>query len=270
MDHFYITLPSNSSEDVYGKQPMSSYKTYLAKQLDLNVDEWEVGLAELIYPHTWFNLIDATFSIKIQEDNEWGWLDLRVPDALYETPQDLMQAITDAVNQAMPTSLRGRILFIYNELLRKLTAFISPGYMVRFGKSLSIALGLGDDVTTLKCSRDKGHHGTVRMPERIVYDNDKIVADFVMDLDRGLHTFFIYSDIVESQLVGDSHVPLLRTIAVTGRNGEVVSHSFDNIHYVALSRSTFQELLIHISDDTGRRVPFQYGRVIVKLHFRRK
>ena len=130
MDHFYITLPSNSSEDVYGKQPMSSYKTYLAKQLDLNVDEWEVGLAELIYPHTWFNLIDATFSIKIQNDTEWGWFDLRVPDALYETPQDLMQAITDTVNQAMPTSLRGRIIFIYNELLRKLTAFISPGYMI--------------------------------------------------------------------------------------------------------------------------------------------
>lgn len=270
MDHFYITLPSNSSEAVYGKQPMSSYKTYLAKQLELDVDDWEVGLAEIIYPHTWYNLIDATFSIKVLVNSEWVWLDLNVPDALYETPKDLVQTIQDEVNKAMPKSLRGRILFVYNELLRKFTASISVGYMVRFDKSLAKALGLGDRVTTLKCSETKDKHATVRKPERIVYDHDKIVGDFVMDLNRGLHTFFIYSDIVESQLVGDAYVPLLRTIPVTGKSGEVMSRCFDNIHYVALSRSTFQEVQIHISDDTGRRIPFQYGRVIVKLHFRRK
>ena len=57
MDHLYVTLLSNSSEDFYGKQSMSSYKTCLAKTLQLAVDEWEVGLAELIYPHTWNNIV---------------------------------------------------------------------------------------------------------------------------------------------------------------------------------------------------------------------
>ena len=270
MDHFYITLPSNSSEDVYGKQPMSSYKTHLAKQLDLEVDEWEVGMAEIIYPHSWFNVIEATFSIKFINDGQWGWHEVSVPSALYETPQDLVQTLQDVVNTTIPTSLRGRIQFLYNDLLRKFTASISPGYMVRFDKSLSIALGLGDRVTTLKCSENKIHHGNELKKERMVYDNDKIVSNFVMDLNRGLHTFFVYCDIVESQLVGDAYVPLLRSIPVQGKNGEVMSHSFDNIHYLPLSRSTFQDVHIHISDDTGKKVPFMYGRVIVKLHLRRK
>ena len=270
MDHFYITLPSNSSEDVYGKQPMSSYKTYLAKQLQLDVDEWEVGLAEIIYPHSWHNVDNATFAIKFLLDNEWIWKELSIPTALYEDPNQLIKALSMEVNNAMPPGLSDRIQFVYNELLQKFTAFVSPGYMVRFDKPLAIALGLGDDATMLKCSKEKENHGIHRTEERYVYDDDKIIANFVVDLNRGLHTFFIYSDIVESQLVGDAHVPLLRTIGVRGKNGEVVSHSFDNIHYVALSRSTFQELLIHISDDTGKRVPFQYGRVIVKLHFKRK
>ena len=269
MDHFYITLPSNSSEDVYGKQPMSSYKTHLAKKLDLDVDEWEVGLAEIIYPHTWFNVIDATFSIKFPNSGEWQWHELSVPNALYETPEDLVNTLQNEVNKVMPPSLRGRIQFVYNALLRKFTASVSTGYMVRFDRSLAISLGLGDDVVTLKCSESKEYHGIERKPKRIVYDNDKIIADYVMDLDRGLHTFFVYCDIVEPQLVGDANVPLLRTIPVRGRNGEVMSHSFDNIHYMALSRSTFQEVHIHISDDTGKRIPFMYGRVIVKLHLKK-
>ena len=74
---------------------MSSYKTHLAKQLELDVDEWEVGLTEIIYPHTWNNIIDATFSIKFINDQEWGWHELSVPNALYETPEDLVIALQD-------------------------------------------------------------------------------------------------------------------------------------------------------------------------------
>lgn len=249
---------------------MSSYKTYLAKQLELDVDDWEVGLAELIYPHTWFNLIDATFSIRTLRDSEWIWHELSVPNALYETPKDLIQALKDEMYKALHHSLRDRIQFVYNDLLRKFTASVSPGYMVRFDKSLATALGLGDMVTALRCSENKALHGIERKETRVVYDNDKIIADFVMDMNRGLHTFFVYCDIVESQLVGDAYVPLIRSIPVRGKSGDVLSHSFDNIHYVALSRSTFQEVQIHISDDTGKKIPFQYGRVIAKLHFRRK
>jgi hypothetical protein len=43
-----MTLPSNSSEKYYGIQPLCNYRTRLAKPLDLNLDEWNLGLAEIM------------------------------------------------------------------------------------------------------------------------------------------------------------------------------------------------------------------------------
>ena len=270
MDHFYITLPSNSSEDFYGKQPMSSYKTHLAKTLQLDVDEWEVGLAELIYPHTWNNVTEGKFSVKYLKDNEWVWKETHIPPALYETPNQLVDTLNDQVDKTLGNEQRDRIQFVYNELLRKFTAYVAQGYMVRFPKLLAVALGLGERETTLRQSSNEEEFGVSHKDTRIVFDGTKIIAPYCMDLNRGLHTFFLYCDIVEYQLVGDSNVPLLRTIPVTGKNGDVIVSSFDNVHYVGLSRSTFQEVQVHITDDTGLRVPFEHGRVIVKLHFKKK
>ena len=83
MDHFYIILPSNISKDFYGKQPMSSYKTHLAKTLQLDVDKWEVGLAKLIYPHNWNNIMDGKFRIMLLEKDEWTWKNIEILPALY-------------------------------------------------------------------------------------------------------------------------------------------------------------------------------------------
>ena len=270
MDHFYLTLPSNSSEIYYGRQPMCNFKTHLAKSIHLNVDEWEVGLAEIIYPHTWNNITSGKFEVKYVQDGQWLWEEVIIPDALYETPEQLIEVMNTYTQKTLPDSLTDRIRFFYNDLTRKFTAYVANGYMVRFYKELSTTLGFGDKVTTLKHSKDPTNFGVEEKEERMVYNDDKIIAPFSLDLNRGLHTFFVYCDVVSFQLVGDANVPLLRTVAVSGKNGDVVAHSFDNIHYVTLNRSTFQEVEIHITDDTGILVPFQQGRVIVKLHFRRK
>ena len=271
MDHFYITLPSNSSESVYGKQKLCSYKT---KPLNLNVDEWEVGLAEVIYPHTWNNVKEGTFSIKKLNDRDelWEWTTVKIPSARYENPEQLVDTLNDAVHEVLGKAQREHIYFMYNSLLRKFVAHVSVNYRVRFPASLAHTLGLGDVETTLKQSTNEIIPGQVdpEADHHTLYSADKTVATYVMDLDRGLHTFFVYCDIVEYQLVGDANVPLLRTVNVLGKSGDVVVNSFDNIHYIGLGRSSFQEIHIHISDDTGERVPFQHGRVIVKLHFRRK
>ena len=60
---------------------MSSYKTHLAKTLQLDVDEWEMGLAEII--HTWNNSTDGKFRSKLLEKDEWTWKDIEIPPALY-------------------------------------------------------------------------------------------------------------------------------------------------------------------------------------------
>ena len=97
-----------------------------------------------------------------------------------------------------------------------------------------------------------------------------IEAEDVVNLTQGFDTLYVYTNIVESRIVGDTLAPLLRALPISGRHGDRVSARFTNVHYVPLLYSHFNSIDVDIRDDMGRRVPFEYGRVTVTLHFRRR
>jgi hypothetical protein len=55
MSHFYITLPSDSSANYYPDNTIARFVTKLPERIRLE-GEYEMGLAEIIYPHTWYNV----------------------------------------------------------------------------------------------------------------------------------------------------------------------------------------------------------------------
>ena len=56
MSHqFYITLPSDSSMKYYPDNTVAKFVTKLPEPIKLE-GEYEVGLAEIIYPRTWYNI----------------------------------------------------------------------------------------------------------------------------------------------------------------------------------------------------------------------
>ena len=91
-----------------------------------------------------------------------------------------------------------------------------------------------------------------------------------MNLEAGLNSLYIYSDVIEAQIVGDSMVPLLRILQVEGKDGDIVSRTFQDPPYFPASRKSFDSIEVNIKDDTGERVPFESGKVIVQLHFRER
>ena len=99
--------------------------------------------------------------------------------------------------------------------------------------------------------------------------NTLIKSDSVIDMDP-LQAMYVYCDIVEPRVVGDTTVQLLRVVPVEGKHGEVVCKTYENVHYIPLQRKQFQTLEIYIRDDRGQRVPFECGKSIVTLHFKRK
>ena len=48
---FYLTLPSNSSMQIYPTNTLTNFNTQLPNSLFLDGD-WEVGVAEIQYPYT--------------------------------------------------------------------------------------------------------------------------------------------------------------------------------------------------------------------------
>jgi len=52
-NHFYVTLLSNASQDIYPENKIAAFTTQLAQPIRLDPSEiWEVGLSELSYSVT--------------------------------------------------------------------------------------------------------------------------------------------------------------------------------------------------------------------------
>jgi len=55
MDHFYVTLPSDSSGYYFPANKMADFRTKLATPTELEHDKWEVGLVVISYPKLYKN-----------------------------------------------------------------------------------------------------------------------------------------------------------------------------------------------------------------------
>ena len=68
---FYVTLPSNSSMEYFPDNKASNFVTKPSRTLQLD-GEWEVGLAEKDYPHTWYSICEGK-----------NYVETYAPDNLY-------------------------------------------------------------------------------------------------------------------------------------------------------------------------------------------
>jgi len=48
-NHFYVTLFSNASKEVFPDNTLTAFTIHLAQPIDLGQSDWEVGLTELTY-----------------------------------------------------------------------------------------------------------------------------------------------------------------------------------------------------------------------------
>ena len=81
---------------------------------------------------------------------------------------------------------------------------------------------------------------------------------------------YIYSDLIESLVVGNVQAKILRSIVPCGQPGEMVAEEIKTPTYHRLRTSVFSSMEINIRSDTGNLIPFTSGTVRVTLHFRRR
>ena len=291
---FYLTLPSNASMKMYPNNTLAHYITDLPRLIDLT-GEWECGLAEIQYPHTWYNIgmYDTWFFL-----NETIAMDLtpsaRISAGYYKSPMSLMNHVNQGLNSMATDKTRAKLS--YSAITQKMTLHMTPGTeftvprrsalgrMLGFESSVissppstvPVILGsiMSATISAAEATSTDGNPSTALfLPPKETPDGPytyRKEAEHVVQMDQGFDTIYVYTDVVESRIVGDSVAPLLRALPVGGSHGETVSDRFTNIHYVPLLYSHFKSIEMDIRDDTGRRVPFEYGRVTVTLHFRRR
>ena len=81
---------------------------------------------------------------------------------------------------------------------------------------------------------------------------------------------FVYADIIKYQTVGDTSTPLLAVLPVKGQPRQTCYWACQPPYYIPVTNNDFESIRIRICTDTGEPYPIGYGKVICRLHLRRK
>ena len=94
----------------------------------------------------------------------------------------------------------------------------------------------------------------------------------MIDEHRGFDTVFIYCDVIEPRVVGDTTATLLVYLVNASKCfsfGDTVSTRFPKIRYYPVSKHRFYTIRIDIRTDISTAIKFQGGKVFVELHFQK-
>ncbi|GFT90366.1 uncharacterized protein F54H12.2 [Trichonephila clavipes] len=86
-------------------------------------------------------------------------------------------------------------------------------------------------------------------------------SEFVADIWSNFSVFYVYSDLISPQIVGDSQAPLLRIVRTKGKDGETISQYYDRPQYLPLVRHSFQTIQSELRLNSGDFVPFERGQI---------
>lgn len=302
MSHFYLTLPSNSSMEYFPNNTLTNFTTKLHNEVELK-DDWEMGLAEIIFPKKLLNVDeqqDVTFvrykrQRGQQSTSSSGAVNFMVKYPVkpkyYRNVEDLTYALNDALRGVKdPVNVNmDRVGDIIIDTLRQL---MESGVFENEQKALDAYYALpGADLPTFSYSQIGNKVRLELMPytEVILSEDLKEILGFKSDtrlynltaekivfessndfsLNSNRQTFYIYCDILENVAVGDTVAPLLRTIDVEGERGTMIHRNFEQPRYLPIQKKNFDSVQIDIRDGLGRPIPFEGDTVIVTLHLRR-
>ena len=99
MSHFYITLPSDGSKDVFPGNTAAHFKTRLATPISL-VGEWDVALYEIHYKRLWhaINPIDAEIIYEITTTSSEESSTHRATVYLYQGYYSTIEEVVTSLN----------------------------------------------------------------------------------------------------------------------------------------------------------------------------
>jgi hypothetical protein len=246
----YIHLSSSASAGYFSRNSLSRFTNKLAQKLHFIPEEFEVALAEVSYTYSMRTLNDERFENVLvflnQNTNEQN--EIEIPDIHFSSVEQLVEVI----NSIIPARY-GISKFELDKTFNRVRVTLPEGVNLEISDTLSCILGFNGK---------KKFRGTV--------DTPGYTGEFSPDLNANNYYMFIHADIVTPQIVGSELLPLLRKITLSGQENQVTTISFQDRHYLPLSRSEIDEISIRLLDEVGEELTIHRGTVNLTLHFRRK
>ena len=281
-DQFFLVLPSNSSMNIYPENKTSGYKVQLPHDLNLDVMKWEVGLSEIQLPNTFYNIREGHNTIikvykdlvlndldvlhKAEKDREKKKKLLDIMELLSNQPEntkvDYYQpiSITPGLYQDIDEIIKALMNYERRKNLQKIKYNFDPVTQKVFILSRS-------EKTQLNFNNSDIGYCFGFDPSEILTDKKTYVSKSITNLNL-YQNCYVYTDIIQNQIVGDVKAPLLRVVPI--KNGKFTYIHYDKPHFFAINRSNIFTVEVNIRDDRGDFLSFESGTVTVTLLFRRK
>jgi hypothetical protein len=248
--------------DVHPNNTASKFTTVLPHHVELKGD-WEVALTEISFPGTRHNVTSEEHWFQLNNHH------IGLPDNYYTSLKCVLEKMievirlkeefTDAtltnVKVTRETGNPPRITYdtvgiMFEEDIGKVVFIIPRTVTIKLSRKLADVLGFERNILDTS-------DGQMVQNSKTPYLNDY------------LSMAFVYCDLIESTIVGDTRVPLLRTVKVDVKSQPLIHRTYTNPIYVPLQKKHFDSVEINIMTDTGDPVPFVPGKSVVVLHFRR-
>ena len=253
-----------------------------------------VKLVESNYPSTYeLRLKSLEFNRKYKEDI----IDMRVQTSAGQLTTHSFTSADDAVvtldytNKGKKMQEGHLSVFAHKKPELLLTVSPTPGYYPNVSKlcdelnkklaaqniSFSVVKsGAGEERVKLD-TLPSSHRLALRNGMHYVlgYREDQLkraphTAQFAADLGRGSFATFLYCDMLQEIVVGDSMSPLLRTTHLSGaKHGEIVNQVFNPALYMRIAKNYMNTIEIRICTDSGEDFPLnENGKLLLTLHFK--
>ncbi len=236
----------------FPENTLAHFTTHLPQEIELQ-GSWEMGLAEIQYPHNWYNVKkqdakkDVCMKIKPPAAEV---IETHLDDGLYEDPQKFVSELDTKLAEITMTAEAERLtpVFRYGDTSQRATVHVPEGTKVELSQPLQSMLGME------QCELEEGDH-TGNKP---------------VDLHEGFYSMYVYCDLLEPRIVGDAKVPLLRIVPIEATMGQMVTKTYENVQYLPVLKKQFRTVEVYIMTDTGTLVPFNAGKLVITLHFRKR
>ena len=290
-DSFYITLPSNVKVESSGavvedsKNSLTSWKTDLHSWIHLE-GEYEVGLAEFSYTYSWFNINTPQEIWLTLSDGTYLFNEVKyITPGFHNNIQTLCSQIQQLIFEISDIEWNRQPTLRVSQ--HGLSLKIAPGEVFRGGKLKAgtlIHLKFGDELAgilglplfkpsgfVMMDTGAKTFYDTVSPPQ-YMKELLPMSESFQYDLTAGIHSLFVYTDIIKHRFVGNAKAQLLRKVEIPPnlKYGDQVNITFERPHYHPIITPSLCSIEIAIRDDTDTPISFQFGRCFAVLHFKKR
>lgn len=275
---FYLTLTSDSNPDLYTDNKTSSFRVQLNDRLELEPEQWQVGLVSIYYPYD-INTLGKESFIKIRYGFEV--FNLTMPDWHCETVETLIQFMSDLVNNALFTHYKIFQKRLHAEKHGSVDAFNEPKPIINFSLDSLKRLKISTRTSILDIafsSRMLQTLGLLNSPQFSIEKFDlrtKILDGFRNEGDSLYHQTFIINSLLQHllnlenefsnthgkhansiesanlQLITELHTQFLQRLNMTAQSYLL------KLRYADVRQSNFSDLNAPISADWPKNTSFE-------------